>query len=123
MAVESALGQAQFLHDPADAVHFSPVLPERSCGRREDLLVGLGFLLRRVPHTHEITQVILKMQDIFGRFCTGRRLRLTHNAHPLIWPAVLRLDGRHTRKTGDYVMGTTPGDSPSVYLGFNCSAS
>jgi hypothetical protein len=41
------------------------VLAERPGGRREDLLAGLGLVLRRIPHGYKITIVIAKMQGLF----------------------------------------------------------
>ena len=74
MAIKAALGQTQLLHDLADAVQFRAVLPERPRSRGEDLLMGLGFLLRRVPHVYKITTGILEMQDIIGEWAARLRL-------------------------------------------------
>ena len=52
MAIETAFCQAQLFHDWAYAGHFIPVLSERPCSRREDLLVGLGSLRCRVGSLH-----------------------------------------------------------------------
>jgi hypothetical protein len=53
------------VHDLADAVPLRPVLSERPRGRRENLLAGLGLLLRGISHAYKITIVIRKDARFF----------------------------------------------------------